>query len=116
AYDENDDHLVRTVTFPYVSGEGKRVFAHNFELVVRPGAGLITGQGSDPKVMLRVSRNGGRTGGPERWRALGKIGEYGTRVRWGRLGAARNFLFEVSVSDPVNLGILGAYLEATLGD
>lgn len=115
-YSENDAPRIAKVVFPFVASDGKPIFVHRLELFVRPGVGLTAGQGSDPMVMLRVSKDGGRTWGNERWRGLGKIGEYEKRVRWGRLGQAKSFLFEVSVSDPVNFGIIGAALEVSGGD
>jgi hypothetical protein len=57
----------------------------------RPASGLATGQGSDPQVMLRVSRDGGRTWGNERWRSIGKIGEYKKRVLWGKVRPRARF-------------------------
>ena len=68
--------------------------------------------GVDPQVMLSLSNDGGKTFGPEMWRSMGKRGEYLTRVRWNRLGAARRRVFEVAVTDPVPWKLTGAYLES----
>jgi PKD repeat protein len=64
----------------------------------------------NPKVMLRISNDGGNTWISEQIRPAGKLGEYWRRVRWTRLGAARRRVFEVSVTDPVSWKIVGAYL------
>jgi hypothetical protein len=73
------------------------------------GVGLQTGQGSDPQVMLQISRDGGRTWGAEIWRSFGAVGNYTARAVWRRLGRARNWTFRVRVSDPVKTVFTGAW-------
>lgn len=79
------------------------------------GVGLTTGQGSDPQVMLRYSKDGGHTWSNEKWRDLGKKGEYGRRARWNRFGDFRQMVLELSISDPVRRTIMGAYAEVEGG-
>jgi hypothetical protein len=70
----------------------------------------------DPQVMLRWSDDGGHTWSNEHWVGMGKIGEYGKRVIWRRLGMTtklRDRVYEVSGSDPVKIAIMGAELTAT---
>lgn len=75
---------------------------HNrLELVARNGVGLPTGQGSDPKVVMRFSDDGGRTWSSELEAGIGAIGEYQTRAFWTRLGIARDRVYEIYQSDPV---------------
>lgn len=83
-----------------------RVLQVDFET----GVGLQSGQGSVPEAMLRWSDDGGRTWSNEMRAPLGPVGQYVTRARWRRLGRARDRVFEVSVSDPVKVVILGAAL------
>lgn len=66
--------------------------------------------GADPKVMLRWSKDGGKTWSNELWRSFGKIGEYAKRVRWNRVGGGRRSVFEVTITDPVRRNITGAFL------
>jgi len=69
--------------------------------------------GSDPQVMLRWSDDGGHTWSNEHWATVGKIGEYGRRVKWNRLGTTdklRDRVYEVSGTDPVRIAIMGAEL------
>jgi hypothetical protein len=69
--------------------------------------------GSDPRVMLRWSDDGGHTWSSEHWLSIGRLGEYGSRVIWRRLGATtqlRDRVYEVSGTDPVKINILGAEL------
>ena len=70
----------------------------------------------DPRVMLRWSDDGGHTWSNEHWASMGKIGEYGKRVIWRRLGMTtklRDRVYEISGSDPVKIAIMGAELTAT---
>lgn len=84
-----------------------RVFCQRLELDVEAGVGLETGQGSDPQIMLRYSKDGGKTWSLlQPWRSLGKIGDFLARVRWLRLGAAYQWVFEVTCTDPVKRVII----------
>jgi hypothetical protein len=67
-------------------------------------------------VMLRWSDDGGHTWSNEHLASMGKIGEYGKRVIWRRLGMTtklRDRVYEISGSDPVKIAIMGAELSAT---
>lgn len=72
-------------------------------LDVVTGYGTLTGQGSDPKVMLQVSKDGGATFGQYRELELGVRGAYTTRVTARRLGkfGPRGAVFRIRISDPV---------------
>jgi hypothetical protein len=74
---------------------------------------VSTVQGTDPQVMLRWSDDGGHTWSSEHWRSMGRIGEFGRRVIWRRLGMTmklRDRVYEVSGTDPVKIAIMGAEL------
>ena len=74
----------------------------------------LASPGYDPQVMLRWSDDGGHTWSNEHWRSMGKIGEYGYRTIWRRLGMTlklRDRVYEVSGTDPVKLAIMGAELQ-----
>ena len=74
--------------------------------------GVVT-QGSDPEVMLRWSDDGGHTWSNEHWAPIGKIGAYGHRTFWRRLGMTmklRDRVYELSGTDPVKITIMGAEL------
>jgi hypothetical protein len=72
-----------------------------------------TVQGADPQVMLRWSDDGGHTWSNEHWKSLGRIGKYGYRTIWRRLGMTvklRDRVYELSGTDPVKIAIMGAEL------
>lgn len=104
---------VRRFMLPY--DENKWLFINRLEFVMQTGVGLVTGQGSDPKVMVRLSRDGGFTWGPEMLLSVGAIGQYNWRVFTTRLGRARNPVVEVSCSDPVPFYFLECTVEMDAG-
>jgi hypothetical protein len=82
--------------------------------VVEVSPSFLQTQGSNPQVMLRWSDDGGHTWSNEHWASLGKIGKYGHRAIWRRLGTTlkiRDRVYEVSGTDPVKIAILGAELQ-----
>jgi hypothetical protein len=69
--------------------------------------------GYDPEAMLRWSDDGGHTWSNEHWSPLGRIGAYGHRTFWRRLGMTvklRDRVYELSMTDPVKVAIMGAEL------
>jgi len=91
----------------------KRTAHHSLQLDCEAGVGLNLGQGSDPQVMLRWSDDGGHTWSNEHWSPLGKIGAYGQRTFWRRLGMTlklRDRVYELSGTDPNKIAIMGAEL------
>ena len=91
----------------------KRTAQHGMQLDCETGVGLNDGQGSDPQVMLRWSDDGGHTWSNEHWTSIGKIGQYGKRALWRRLGMTqkiRDRVYEISMTDPVKVAIMGAEL------
>jgi hypothetical protein len=66
--------------------------------------------GYDPQVMLRWSDDSGHTWSSEHWASMGKIGEYGYRTFWRRLGSSRDRVYEVSGTDAVKIAIMGVEL------
>jgi hypothetical protein len=62
-----------------------------------------------PQAMLQWSDDGGFTWSAERWEDIGKIGEYYTRMHWHRLGASRNRVFRMTISDPVKRVLIASH-------
>jgi hypothetical protein len=84
--------------------------------VVSMQASYINAEPLNPEVMLRWSDDGSHTWSNEHWASMGKLGEYGKRVIWRRLGMTtklRDRVYEVSGTDPVKIAIMGAELSVT---
>jgi hypothetical protein len=71
---------------------------------------------TNPKAMLRWSNDGGSTWSKEYWVSIGQLGRFKNRAIWRRLGMARDRVFEVAVSDPVNAVIVSANFKSTSGE
>ena len=70
--------------------------------------------GANPQLMLRWSDDGGHTWNGERQVSMGRIGQYGTRAIFRRLGMTlklRDRVYEISGTDPVKVAIMGAELQ-----
>jgi hypothetical protein len=113
ATDVDDRPLRRVREAPAIGQFNQRTSYPAFEVLLEPGLGLVSGQGSDPQVALQTSNDGGKTWGSERQRSAGAIGQYGTRVRWLRCGSAWgwNRVFRVIMTDPIPWRVIGADLE-----
>jgi hypothetical protein len=73
-------------------------------------------QGADPQVMLSVSDDGGRTfSALQKWRSLGKEGEYLKRLRWLKMGMFRQRQIRLEITDPVRRNIVGIYQDVSEG-
>lgn len=100
-YSENGTSFPMELTSRRVIGDYDPITIGRLFIDFETGVGLATGQGSNPQVMLRTSRDGGRTFDNEMWKTLGEIGEYKTRAEWDQLGQADSFVFKVRITDPV---------------
>lgn len=75
-----------------------------------------TPQGADPQIRLAVSDDGGRTFSLlQKWRSMGKIGQYRKRLRWMKMGMFRQRQIRLEVTDPVRRNIIGIYLDTSEG-
>jgi len=108
--DVGDRAIRRLRRAPCLQFEQERIFFASLELELDRGLGLVSGQGSDPQIMLRWSNDGGKTWSSEQWRSAGKMGEHNRRVIWHRLGSARRRVFEMVVTDPIPWRVCGAYI------
>lgn len=115
-YTENGNPIRRLRRAPHLTTDLQRQYFDEFQIQFQPGVGLQTGQGQDPQAMLRWSNDGGSTWSNEHWVSIGKVGKYQNRAIWRRLGFARDRIFEVAISDPVNAVIVSANLKASVGD
>ena len=87
-------------------------------LITESGGYIITQAGVPdvgviPQVMLRWSDDGGHTWSNEHWKSMGKLGQFGYRTIWRRLGMTlkiRDRVYEISGTDPVKIAIMGAEL------
>lgn len=111
-YTENGQGITRRFVGRHVFKEDRQSI-HSFWLDMETGVGLATGQGSDPQAVLRYSTDGGHSWSNELHAPIGAVGEYDTRVIWHRLGRARDFTFEVTVTDPVKTVFVNGFIKTS---
>ena len=98
------------MTSPPVHEDRKRIFIPRLEIEVEDGVGIASGQGSDPQWMLRTSKDGGKTwGNRQTWHSAGATGQNRTRLRWLRMGQSREWVFELTTTDPVKRTLIATY-------
>lgn len=107
-YTDNGESIKRIRATTVQDLDMNRVFYQYLNLDIEAGVGLNSGQGSDPQMMLRFSDNGGHTWSNTKRRSMGRIGQYNARCKWEQLGAGRQRVWEISITDPVKAVILGA--------
>jgi hypothetical protein len=113
---DNGQPIARERTSPHGYSDGKRLFVSRLLIDCAVGVGLDgIQQGTDPQIMMRISRDGGMTWGNERWKSLGKIGSFKHRVWWDRLGSGRDLVTKVRYTEPTEFTILGASVNMEVG-
>ena len=78
------------------------------EVVLESGVASYSGTPVVPVMVMRLSRDGGKTWGSERTRSIGNLWEYLKRVRWWRCGSGQDIVGEFVVTDPVPFRIIDA--------
>jgi hypothetical protein len=94
-----------------VTESGSNITTESGDLLI--AAAYPAAPGYIPQAMLRWSDDGGHTWSNEHWKSMGKIGRFGFRTIWRRLGATmkiRDRVYEVSGTDPVRVYVMGAEL------
>ena len=114
---DNGAFIKRQLTTRHINMDGNRFGIDELYLDMQTGGssaygqiggGVMYGQGSDPQIMLQISKDGGRSFGYERWKSIGKVGQYKSpRVMWNRLGASQDFVFQFTMTDPVMFIVIG---------
>jgi len=110
-YTDNGAYIARELRSKHVFNRSDRMIVNELFIDFETGVGLSSGQGSDPQVMLQISKDNGHTWGNELWTTLGAIGTYLTRVKWHRLGVGYDWVFKIRVTDPVKFALTFAALK-----
>ena len=93
-----------------------RVAIANLELDMLLGDAPRTGQGSNSLIGMSMSKDGGYTYGPIRYRSLGVTGKRTVSPRWNALGdsvAPFGTIFKFQISDPVGRRASGARINVS---
>lgn len=111
-WEDGDDTLERlfTAAFPIKGGV---VVVDSLLLEANVGrTGVLSGQGSSPKVEMRSSRTAGALWNTWRQASLGGQGEYRIKTQFRRCGMFDfpGAMFEIRVTDPVPFRVSGVYV------
>lgn len=111
-FDDAGDPLPAIRQAPHVAREdGRWLIYDRFWLDMETGVGLVSGQGSDPMVLLEWSDDGGATFTGQRLLPAGKLGERKRRAIARRLGKSRDRVFRVTITDPIPRYLVNADVE-----
>lgn len=87
----------------------------SIRLVVDSGStSVLSGQGSDPEIVVRWSEDSGRTWKNERKLKIGASGDYLKNVITRNCGASRARVLEIYQTDPVPFFIVDAYADVSI--
>jgi hypothetical protein len=104
----HNSNAVRRVATAILPVADNRPVIENLTAEFQAGVGLVTGQGSDPKCLLRFAPDG-LTYGNEIERSFGKRGEFGVRAVFDDLPRFEPpaVAFELATSEPVPATVTG---------
>lgn len=105
-FKDDTDPIQRVRVTETIAKEQTRLFYNNVLIDMETGVGIE--DGSDPKVMLRWSNDGGHTWSNQRFTSMGAIGQTKSRVQFHRCGSGCNRVWELTITDPVKVAIMGA--------
>ena len=114
--DDQVQNIRRYRRSPTLVDEMQWIYFSNLTLDFATGVGpqppLTDGDGNprEPQVMVRWSDDRGQNWSNEHILGLGFAGQYKTRVIIWRLGRSRYRVWEVSVTDPVDITLIEGYL------
>lgn len=113
-YTENAVTIVRERTTSHLWNDLKRITLRSITLDCEVGVG--NNSFPNPAINLYISKDGGYTYGNAHIGSLGNTGEYRKRIKFNRLGTARDFVGKIVVTDPVKICVLGASAELEMRD
>lgn len=119
-YAESGSTIIRQRDTALLDGElfgfpNKKIEWNKITLNIEKGVGLLSGQGSDPKVMLAISDDGGRTFKELSMGRIGKLGEFQLVSEWNALGSSYARILRFTTSDPVSYTIKNIQVEIGVG-
>jgi len=114
-YTDNDEEIPMEVISKHLWEDDKYITVNSIQIDMEQGVGTVAGQGSDPHIDMQVSKDFGNSFASVGYRSMGKVGEYGVRVKWNALGSARDWVFKLRITDPVKRVITGVTADIKVG-
>lgn len=116
-YDENGGPLRWQRTAPHLATELQWNYYQKLRLDMQVGGSTYPHPdawreaGNNPTIGMQISRDGGFDFDSELDGSMGMVGQYKAWVEWRQLGRARDAVFRVFGSDPIQIAIVDAYLD-----
>ena len=104
---ENGARIRREAVTVPVNNTVNRIRVHEVQL------DMETGFSTEAKVILQVSKDSGATWGNNIESNTGALAERRARVRWLRLGQARDMIFKIVITDAIPIRISGLWARIT---
>ena len=113
-FTDANNPITRLRTIPHVIPNGQRLRVNQLMADVQGGTLTSATPDNPPQIYLRTSVDrGGSYGNPIQGN-FGAAGDYGQFPFWRNLGYARDFVFELSWSEPINTALNGIFIEGDL--
>lgn len=110
-YDDNGVEIRREIITGTLIDRDSLFSLYNLEIDIERGIGVQSGQGSDPKITIEVSKDRANTYSNSFVRSACAFGVFNKRVRIGSLGSARSVTLKLTMTDPVAWAIVGVTAE-----
>jgi len=110
-FTDNGNPITRVRRTQIINKKRVQVLHHKIEVEFEPGVGLDVAAGADgqdPQAILKWSDDGGNSWSAGRSVDIGEFEQYGTRAIWRQLGKSRNRIYELTITDPVKVVLIGA--------
>ena len=112
-YTDNGDVITRKRRSPHLHSDDRYAYHRSVRVDFEEGVG--NSGDTDPQAILRWSDDGGHTWSNEKWRPIGKVGEYKNKVIWRKLGRSDDRIYELTVTDGVKAVVIDAYADIDIG-
>jgi len=94
--------------------KGQRVQMSRLEIIMESGVGLISGQGENPKIIIDVSYDGGKSWVSKGFVSTGRLGENVLKVELYSLDSFYDAIFRISATDPIPYELYSAAIDLRL--
>ena len=108
-YTDNTYPIRWAFTLQNINSEDEMIAHEMLSLKIDGGVGLE--DGIDPQMWMTYSDDNGHTWSKEKWRSMGKIGEYNTRIKFFNLGRSRGRVYKFGGTAPVKKVVISATLK-----
>lgn len=107
---DDGEAVVRQRVFGPMYYERQRTELKELVLGITTGDYPLTGQGSDPHVIMKYSSDSGHTWSRPLVRSLGGQGDFDKVINWQDCGDGRGWVVDITITDPIDFTIYGAWV------